>query len=103
MRVIALKPLERSLGGPRWKLTVQQDSVTSFACDATQLYTFQNGWTLFLLENFLLDRANMILVNRDGDVSLSDAIKPPFTLKPQRDGENPAREQGSAENEPPPC
>ena len=83
MRLIAIKALERSIGGPRWQLTIKQDAVTSFVCDAIQLYTFGNGWTLFLLENFSIDSTNMILANRDGEVSLAPSTKPPFTLKPQ--------------------
>jgi hypothetical protein len=78
VRITAIKPLERSVGGPRMFLAFDGGPYT---CEATQLYTFANGLTLFLLENYSVDESNMLLADRDGHVHLAVG-KPEFTLKP---------------------
>lgn len=77
MRIAEIKHLEPSIGGPR-VLIVTDDKR---GIEATQMYTFSNGWTLMLMENYSIDGQNMILVNRDREISLSNG-KQEFTLKP---------------------
>lgn len=77
MRIESIKHLKPSTAGPR--LLIKTDNGAEI--EATQMYTFSNGWTLMLMENYSIDGQNMLLVNRDREISLSNG-KPEFTLKP---------------------
>lgn len=85
MRITAIKRLERSqIGNAALELTIDEvRGIANVQVQVIQLHTFDNGWTLFLVDasasNF---EANMILANRDGEVNITIG-QPEFTLKPQ--------------------